>query len=406
MGKVTDVMNARAAECEDMEELDAFFDQYADDMVGFDIVLNHLLEKHQMTKDEFIKRFGKTSDDNIMKWFDGSSTPHARYEYIKIALLFNMSVQEANAFLTRAAGYGKLYPKNIDDAACIHALLHHMNRDQYLWIRDRMRDEIDEIAYRKTQSFFPPDYVSDREALVGDKDYFIKVKKLDKFYKDAEQKMKHSKDRVVTNALNRRNKYLRTILLDKAKKEKTDFIGTDVLMNNLCETTDLIQFVRDNWEEILTSNYKLLDYIERLFDKCELVGKNGKKVNTINALVTYYMDNDVIDDTVGNKLTTFFSRMRTNCATDVDRNYIILLGILLELDVETINTMMDIAHMDHLCSKNHGEATIISALGKGSRDPQEVMDILSISDYSDYLSVKNLLLKFFSKEDLEDYGLI
>ena len=147
MGKVTDVMNARAAECEDMDELDDFFDQYADDMVGFDIVLNHLLEKHQMTKDEFIKRFGKTSDDNIMKWFDGSSTPHARYEYIKIALLFNMSVQEANAFLTRAAGYGKLYPKNIDDAACIHALLHHMNRDQYLWIRDRMRDEIDEIAY-------------------------------------------------------------------------------------------------------------------------------------------------------------------------------------------------------------------------------------------------------------------
>lgn len=408
MGTVTNFMNIRAGECKDLNELYQLFSQHENNMVGFDIILKELLEKHHVTVDQFISSFGRTSGRYILKWLNGEAAPYKRGEFIKIAIILKLSLDEANAFLTRACDCGKLYPKNIDDAACIHVLLHHLDYNDYLRAKKLMRNEIEEITYLKTKEFFPAEYNKRRDALVknGNVNYYKEVAELNQHFFEKEKPIQQRKDRLFTNAWNTKEKYLRQMLFDKAKREEITFVDTEVLMNNLCETTDMIKYVRDNWEAILTSNYRLLDYIDKLFDNCEFVRKNGKRVDNINALVTYYMEAGVIDQSVGNKLTTFFSRIKTNGATEIDRNYIILLGILFEMDVESINTMMDLAHMEHLCAKKYGEATIISALGQGKRAPIDVLDILSITYYSDIVSVKQLLLKLFSKDELKDYQLI
>ena len=95
MGKVTDVMNARAAECEDMEELIDFCKEFDSEMINFSKFMNELIKRKNMTVKEFVNIYN-SQKTKIPKWFDGTLSPTERHQYIKIAILMGMTPEETN----------------------------------------------------------------------------------------------------------------------------------------------------------------------------------------------------------------------------------------------------------------------------------------------------------------------
>ena len=178
MGNITDTMNRQAAACEDMEDLLDFCREFDSEMVNFQKFMKSYLSQHNITEEAFISCYTSSMKSYVKKWLTGDSMPRNRSGFIRIAIYLGMTVSEANLFLTRVGGYGKLYPKNIEDAACIHALTHHLNYTDYENLTKRMISELQEIMYNETKDLFPQEYVEIRDSLPHDDRYFESVKLL------------------------------------------------------------------------------------------------------------------------------------------------------------------------------------------------------------------------------------
>ena len=380
MGNITDTMNRQAAACRDMEDLLDFCREFDSEMVNFQKFMKSYLSQHNITEEAFISCYTSSMKSYVKKWLTGESMPRNRSGFIRIAIYLGMTVSEANLFLTRVGGYGKLYPKNIEDAACIHALTHHLNYTDYENLTKRMISELQEIMYNETKDLFPQEYVEIRDSLPHDDRYFESVKLLNEKYEAAEEKEKISHKKTLHNALKNQEKILRLKLLD----EETDFVGTEVIMENPDAMTDMIGYVRDNWKAILTANYRLRQYIDECLKESGLTNHRGKPISTINGLFEYYLDEyvdrtrsiTVISDEVYRKITVDYSRMKTSRHLDLKRNYLIFIGILLNWEEEQINTMLEIAHMDHLCARRDSEAAIIAALHRGNDKPIDFIEFI------------------------------
>lgn len=410
MGKVTDVMNARAAECEDMEDLIAFRKEFDGEVINFSEFMKDLLKRKNMTKAQFMELYNSSND--MYSWFRGTSMPSDRYQFITIAIITGMTPAEADLFLTRVGGWGKLYPKNIEDAACIHTLLHHLSYKDYALIKKRMEQEIREIMYNLTQDSFPADYRLDRESIPRDEHYYDAIDALDKRYEEIDKKKKHDRDKLYLKARNSQDKFIRLNLL----KSEPEFIGTEVLLADLSETTDLIQYVRDNWKAIITANYKAVDYLQAKLQTCEIINAKGKRITTLNALLSYYCKDYLVDkkrqtfavDDTGhnilfdgsmNTIKKKFSNFKCHYDINISRSLIILLCVLLEMNEEEINTVLGIAHMDYLCSRRFEDSSVIAAIHADENIPLRLRDFYKTKEAARSVELKEMFKLFFSDED-------
>ena len=404
MGKVTDVMNARAAECEDMEELIDFCKEFDSEMINFSKFMNELIKRKNMTVKEFVNIYN-SQKTKIPKWFDGTLSPTERHQYIKIAILMGMTPEETNLFLTRCGGYSKLNPKNIDDAACIHALTHHMDYEGYKILRNRMENELKEIIYRETREIYPEEYVAIRDSIPHDDGYFDTVDKLDEQFKAKERKngKKHKGEKTVTDAEKKQEKYLRLKLMNK----ESEFTGTEVIMDHLNDSNDMIQYVKDNWKAIVTANLRLVDYIDSWLESHPYVNEDDRVVDTIGG---FLFEKTVYDDISFNTykvIQSFVSEIRCHFTKLLSRDYLIFLGVLFDFDIEEINTMLSIAHMDFLCARVESEAALIAALHNCRKENKisDVKEFLADEQAANSKKIKKIIDLLFTDKDFMEFGL-
>ena len=89
----------------------------------------------------------------------------------------------------------------------------------------------------------------------------------------------------------------------------------------------------------------------------------------MHALTEEAYTEGIISEQVMSRLKKHFSELG-NYGKPMPRDYIILIGLLLHQDVEGINVMLNMAHMDLLCAKRGGEAELIYILNEYGRNPE------------------------------------
>ena len=151
----TTYMNEAVGGMDDMDEVLDFCQDNAGEMVDFAGILSELQYKSGLSREAFLKQCHlSASNKTVDAWFDGSMLTK-REQFIKIALGTGMSLAETNRFLSRVGGYGRLYPKNIEDAAYIHVILHGGNYEDYTALLPRMTFELIHCLFRETKDTLP-----------------------------------------------------------------------------------------------------------------------------------------------------------------------------------------------------------------------------------------------------------
>lgn len=136
---------------------------------------------------------------------------------------------------------------------------------------------------------------------------------------------------------------------DNADVEEYATSALEVDITNLKSLREMLAFVADNSQAYKQKYYKLYDYIEEFIQKNLVEGEDDN---------VYLLAN-----------SQQWSSSLRQCVSAVSqkkwypqRNKIISLGIHLNMDVDQINHMLELAQMEHLCAKTPFESAIIYAL--------------------------------------------
>lgn len=102
-----------------------------------------IIHDRNYTANSFAKACG-VSRPAVVKWCSGV-LPRGREEFIRIGFAANYSYDEMNAFLTRYGKTSELYPKSLEDSACIFVLQSQTvshTYEGYQTILQKMRDAL------------------------------------------------------------------------------------------------------------------------------------------------------------------------------------------------------------------------------------------------------------------------
>ena len=348
----TTYMNEAVGGMDDMDEVLGFCQDNAGEMVDFAKILSELQRKSGLSREAFLKQCHlSASNKTVDAWFDGSMLTK-REQFIKIALGTGMSLAETNRFLSRVGGYGRLYPKNIEDAAYIHVILHGGNYEDYTALLPRMTFELIHCLFRETKDTLPTEYVKEREAIpeTWDEAYFAAIDSLNERYK-----------KPIAAAMKR----VRASLTAQQHR----LVPTGKMTDSLRGETDMIAYVRRYWREFAAADWNLHQHITLLMEQQAHLNRRKKTVDNMHALTEEAYTEGIISEQVMSRLKKHFSELG-NYGKPMPRDYIILIGLLLHQDVEGINVMLNMAHMDLLCAKRGGEAELIYILSEYGRNPE------------------------------------
>ena len=403
----TSYLNNLVNNMTDVEQVIEFCSTHENELIDVSKVLNALISHYNMSISQFIKTcdLSRNNKSNVYGWFDGTCEPQRRTNYIKIAIGLHMNLQEADRLLVRVGGYGRLYPKNIQDAAYIHILQKRGNHSDYKKLIRRMEHELEEcvlheacsriadFALNEKQRERFADYIRLRNEIpqTWDDEYYKKIDALDKEYKSE-----------LSN--------IRIALRKELMKSDFEPASTETMMKWLNDNDDMVEYVRENWKEFLTRNWRLCAHLDSLMKHHSYINDYGKKVNSIVLLADDAVDKDIIRSTAVPIVKKAYRGLYSEGKT-MSRNMVILLGLLLEQDVEGINIMLDMAGLDLLCVKRESEAALIFALNQNEQSPYVRDAQGKISDIKDELleftlsrrrKMESIVKLLFTEDELEN----
>ena len=371
----TTYMNEAVGGMEDIDKVVKYCQDNAGEMVDFAGILSELQRKSGLSREAFLRKCHlSASNKTVDAWFDGSLLTK-REQFIKIALGTGMSLAETNRFLSRVGGYGRLYPKNIEDAAYIHVILHGGDYEDYTALLPRMTFELVNCLFNEMRDTLPPDYVKEREAICR------------KWNNDC------------LEAIDRLNERYQKSIEGAMKRVRASLTGqpqfltpTDDMRDGLDGEIDMLAYVRRYWREFAAADWNLHQHISLLMEEQSHLNRRKKIVDNMHALTEEAFTEGIISEQVMSRLKKHFSELG-NYGKPMPRDYIILIGLLLHQDVEGINVMLNMAHMDLLCAKRDGEAELIYILSEYGRNPEtdptrRILGIKNELTYADSISTR------------------
>lgn len=107
--------------CDNLEDFQTEIMPYLEDFkMQWVEKITELVEQSGMTKSDFAHQCG-VSRQSLHKWTHGA-IPKSREDYIRIGFAAGLSLSEMDSFLKRFGRYSGLYPKSMEDSACIFVL--------------------------------------------------------------------------------------------------------------------------------------------------------------------------------------------------------------------------------------------------------------------------------------------
>lgn len=369
----TEYFDGMLSGSQSVDELVDMMFEYEDELVDVSRVLRELCENRGLSVSQFISRcsFSRSNKASVEGWFDGCSEPRGRAQYVKIAIGLGMTVEEADRFLVRVGGFGRLCPKNLSDAACISVLRRRGSFAELKELTARLELLMNDIIYEQIKSCLPEDYIYQRES-IPEGSVAERRKALDALAKQYGTEWAKAFEK------------LRASLVDSDEHTDTEELF-DLLSSS--QNIDIEKFICDHWRDILAANHRLIEYIDCAISHRAHTDELGKPVNTIGGFIRECTDEPdfgeggcrVITDNAANIITKQISRLRTYGETP-SREVLIALGIVLKMGLDDLNNMLDIAGMEQLCTKRGAEAALRYALlrweYRGSVEPADSLDTL------------------------------
>lgn len=182
-------------------------------------------------------------------------------------------------------------------------------------------------------------------------------------------------------------KAIENLLFESVNGEELAFTSTEMFLMNLMRTGSLeefLAFARKNAETFSKQYLKLYDYVERYIQKN--IESSGDSKFSIYALQN---ENE-------------WSASLRRCVSEIknhkwypQRSKLISLGIHLNMNLDEINEMLELAHMEKLYAKNPFESAIIYALIKAD------LEDLIVPGGIDLCYVVKAILSKFDYKDVE-----
>lgn len=133
-GRTNDLYQA-LTKCEDIKDMQIFWDQYHEYFTDWKAFINYLLDSCGYSYTQFA-RICNMSRNTIISWCEHGKLPRSREQFIHIGFAVNMSLDEINGFLQRYGKYPKLNAKNIEDAVTAFSLCNHLSYHQCLELKE------------------------------------------------------------------------------------------------------------------------------------------------------------------------------------------------------------------------------------------------------------------------------
>ena len=143
----TEYVKKQISDCKDVECLrDEILPMLKSQQEMWAQKVNEIICENGYTKKEF-SELCKVSRVTVDKCCKGS-IPKNRENFLRIGLAANYDLDKMNQLLQRYGQYPALYPKSLEDCACIFVIENHFGTDKYFYILNRIKENIirDETA--------------------------------------------------------------------------------------------------------------------------------------------------------------------------------------------------------------------------------------------------------------------
>ena len=297
-------------ECDDIEEMLTVAKSILQTHENWKHFFNEELGKRGLTVNKFGRICG-VSYNTVKKWSEGT-LPKTRDNFIKIGLALRYSVLEINRLLNRYGKYSALYPKAWEDAVCMFIINNYKSDTSVNLVK----------KYEELKS-----------------KYSMVVKGVEEPYNPAANK-------------NGTAAVLRA--LEKSKDEE-----------------EFDEFMKSHIPSFADSHGKLIKFIDNFIaavderNELQIIGEKSKDYKNKNI---FKKDQDV---TVRSGYRRN-RRFRTVCDTQLSklrnhrelptRKNLVILGIYLNMGLEEVNILLNLANMEPLCPKDTVECMLIYAL--------------------------------------------
>ncbi len=390
----TDYLTGELDKLTEVEQVIDFCRENDEELVSVSRALNALREHHGLSVSQFLLRCSiSKGNDKVSGWFDGTSEPRSRTQYLKIALGLGMNLAETNRFLVRVGEYGCLYPKNISDAAYIHLINTHGKFSEHKALAERMQFELNRCVYDEIADKLPKEFISEYRKL-------IKQVGEDAISPDSITGIEQQYKKEISREVKR--------LRIELSKHSDTLTPTETMLDSLCrdEYADMLDYVRHYWRDFVARNYLLLAYIDASVAHSAYCNDDGKLIDTVNKFTFEAVNDDIISESAKMLINTQYSTLKTKGETP-SRTVLITLGLLLGETLDSLNNMLDIAGMEPLCAKRGVEAAIRFAMlssrsGRTVRIADVKDELFTFSKLYESKTLPDLVQMLFSEEEIEE----
>ncbi len=271
------------------------------------------------TQEEFARRCGMDRGATN-NWCSKGSFPRHRETFLRIALTAGYTVPETDRFLQRYGGYSGLYSKTLQDCVCIY-VIEHVPEAERIDAYDRILNRIWEKVYGHSPAEKPEDITTQRP---------------DEKPKD-----------ITTHRLDEKLGAVRSV-------------------------DELEQFILESISVFSYANYRVQAYAEVFFQE-NYQNNVFYKQTSIKALA---------EELVWPSFLRRDLYQIKNREWKPDREKIISLGICLAMDLEQVDLMLDMAHMEPLCAKNKNECVAMFILEDAKRKAKHGIEAFETMEHA------------------------
>ena len=308
----TDILERKITQCENWGEMEELMARYRALYVSWTAHIQLLFEKHHLNTAKIMKGCGVK--EGVARGF-WTKIPAQRESVIMLAMMMHMTVDETNELLTRWGRFSRLYARNPRDAIWTWLLIQGGSDrpaalfEEYYLIYQEVAGQMKDQDYRDT-------------LIVS---------------KDLENRAKAAK------ATGNSTEAFRACIQDL----QPDFeMGYQKLQNfiegffrNLEQEDVNMLGVVDLWDKKNEDEFKLVESKDLPHKQTpkERFGDDRKWYETYRKHINNLRDNRIVPD----------------------RAFLVALGLHMRMNMNTINTMLDLAGMGPLCAKDPLEAVLV-----------------------------------------------
>jgi len=384
----TGIVRSQVEGSDTIGDLIDFFNEHEGVIERPELYFRRLRDENGLSNAAFVRKchISPRLAPRVEQWCSGEALPGTRMLYLKITLGFNMSLAAANRLLTRIGCYSKLYAKNLDDAIVLYLIKTGQGYDRFT----HLKQQAQEILLQCLEPY--------REAART---------QLAQKHPDED-----APDEKEVNTLAIRLCCTETIaFIDKGAIRPQE---TDIMLSTLSAVESekqLLDYVRDNWRDIITQHWRVLRYIDDMI-KATACHRSGvlrfaelseKTEPNLYAVLSECIASKCIGSQTMTLLMTDVSHLR-NRGELPGRNTLVVLGVLLGNGLDSVNRLLGVAGMEPLCVKRGIEAAIHHSLVHqgGTVDMKLLRD--DISDFELELPTEagKRMLDMFVIDDADD----